>query len=246
MSPLPDPASLVHDSGLSPRSLLQRVVVSEFGETPLEAIEKFLNLEPMPAPDTSKLSPRDVVIAIKSASVGWVDLLMTSGQYQHMPKPPYCPGLEYAGVVLWAGPEAGAVKVGDAVLVDGFLAAVKALGGADVVMDPVGGDRFTDSLRCLRPEGKLLVVGFTAGAIPEVRVNRLLLNNISVVGVGWGAWWMTQPAYLQEQWARLLPSLSDGSLDPLIGNVYPLEQAADALLELDERRALAKVLLRCR
>ena len=139
--------------------------------------------------------------------------------------------------------KAGADEV---VLVDGFLGAVKALGGADVVMDPVGGDRFTDSLRCLRPEGKLLVVGFTAGAIPEVRVNRLLLNNISVVGVGWGAWWMTQPAYLQEQWARLLPSLSDGSLDPLIGNVYPLEQAADALLELDERRALAKVLLRCR
>lgn len=139
--------------------------------------------------------------------------------------------------------KAGADEV---VLVDGFLAAVKALGGADVVMDPVGGDRFTDSLRSLRPEGKLLVVGFTAGAIPEVKVNRLLLNNISVTGVGWGAWWMTQPEYLQEQWARLLPHLSDGSLDPLVGNVYPLEQAADALLELDERRALAKVLLRCR
>ena len=77
----------------------QRVVVSEFGETPPEALEKFLSLEPMPAPDTAKLSPRDVVIAIKSASVGWVDLLMTSGQYQHMLKPPYCPGLEYAGEV---------------------------------------------------------------------------------------------------------------------------------------------------
>jgi NADPH2:quinone reductase len=139
--------------------------------------------------------------------------------------------------------KAGADEV---VLVEGFLAAVKALGGADVVMDPVGGDRFTDSLRCLRPEGKLLVVGFTAGSIPEVKVNRLLLNNISVTGVGWGAWWMTQPEYLQEQWARLLPFLRDGSLDPLVGNVYPLERAADALLELDERRALAKVLLRCR
>jgi NADPH2:quinone reductase len=139
--------------------------------------------------------------------------------------------------------KAGADEV---VLVEGFLGAVKALGGADVVMDPVGGDRFTDSLRCLKPEGKLLVVGFTAGAIPEVKVNRLLLNNISVVGVGWGAWWMTQPSYLQEQWARLLPYLVDGSLDPMVGHVYPLEQAADALLELDERRALAKVLLRCR
>jgi NADPH2:quinone reductase len=134
----------------------------------------------------------------------------------------------------------------DVVLADGFLAAVKELGGADVVMDPVGGDRFTDSLRCLRPEGQLLVVGFTGGAIPEVKVNRLLLNNISVVGVGWGAWWMTRPEYLQEQWARLLPHLESGALEPLVGNSYPLERAADALLELDERRALAKVLLRCR
>ena len=60
--------------------------------------------------------------------------------------------------------------------------AAKQLGGADLVLDPVGGDRFTDSLRSLNPDGRLLVVGFTAGSIPEVKVNRLLLNNISVVG----------------------------------------------------------------
>ncbi len=138
---------------------------------------------------------------------------------------------------------AGADEV---VMVDGFLAAVRELGGADVVLDPVGGDRFTDSLRCLKPEGRLLVVGFTGGTIPEVRVNRLLLNNISVTGVGWGAWWMTRPEYLQEQWARLVPHLESGALQPLVGNVYPLEKAAEALLELDERRALAKVLLACR
>ena len=127
---------------------------------------------------------------------------------------------------------------------DSFLAEAK--GRVDVVMDPVGGDRFTDSVRCLKPEGRLLVVGFTAGAIPEVKVNRLLLNNVSVVGVGWGAFWMRDPAYLQEQWARLLPYLEDGRLEPLLGNTYPLERAADALLELDERRALAKVLLALR
>jgi NADPH2:quinone reductase len=137
--------------------------------------------------------------------------------------------------------KAGADEV---VPVEGFLAAVK--GRVDVVMDPVGGDRFTDSLRSLKPEGKLLVVGFTGGAIPEVKVNRLLLNNISVVGVGWGAWWMSRPEYLQEQWDRLLPALESGALDPLVGNSYPLERAADALLELDERRALAKVVLTCR
>lgn len=138
---------------------------------------------------------------------------------------------------------AGADEV---VLADGFLAAVKSLTdgrGVDLVVDPVGGDRFTDSLRSLAVEGRLLVIGFTAGDIPQVKVNRLLLNNISVVGVGWGAFWMRDPAYLQEQWARLLPFLEDGRLDPLVGNSYPLEQAADALLELDERRALAKVLL---
>ena len=134
--------------------------------------------------------------------------------------------------------KAGADEV---VLADGFLPAVK--GRVDVVMDPVGGDRFTDNLRALKPEGRLLVVGFTGGSIPEVRVNRLLLNNVSVVGLGWGAFWMSQPAYLREQWARLLPYLSSGELQPLLGNSYPLERAADALLELDERRALAKVVI---
>jgi NADPH2:quinone reductase len=115
--------------------------------------------------------------------------------------------------------------------------------GVDIVMDPVGGDRFTDSLRCLAPEGRMLVVGFTAGEIPEVKVNRLLLNNLSVVGVGWGAFWMADPSYLQEQWARLLPHLDSGALVPLVGTSYPLEAASEALLELDERRAKAKVVL---
>lgn len=107
----------------------QRVLVSEFGETPLDAIENHTALVPMPAPDPASLGPRDVIIAIRSASVGWVDLLMTSGQYQHMPKPPYCPGLEYAGVVAWVGAVAGTeAAVGDEVLVDGFLAGPRSLG----------------------------------------------------------------------------------------------------------------------
>jgi NADPH2:quinone reductase len=114
--------------------------------------------------------------------------------------------------------------------------------GVECVLDPVGGERFTDSLRCLAREGRLLVVGFTAG-IPEVKVNRLLLNNISVVGVAWGEYWMNNPGYLQEQWSRLLPLLETGKLVPLVGNSYPLEAAADALRELDERRAHAKVLI---
>jgi NADPH:quinone reductase-like Zn-dependent oxidoreductase/2',3'-cyclic-nucleotide 2'-phosphodiesterase (5'-nucleotidase family) len=106
----------------------RRVVVSEFGATPLEAIAQHTTLDPMAAPEPRTLTPRDVIVAIKSASVGWVDLLMTSGQYQHMAKPPYCPGLEYAGVVAWAGAEVHDVKVGDAVLVDGLLAGPRSLG----------------------------------------------------------------------------------------------------------------------
>lgn len=107
----------------------QRVIVSELGESPLEAIERHTSIVPMPAPDPAQLSPRDVIVAVKSASVGWVDLLMTSGQYQHLAKPPYCPGLESAGVVVHVGPEAaGGVAVGDRVLVDGFLAGPRSLG----------------------------------------------------------------------------------------------------------------------
>jgi NADPH2:quinone reductase len=84
----------------------------------------------MPPPDPAKLAPGDVIIAIKSASVGWVDLLMTSGHYQHLPKPPYCPGLEYAGeVAMITSPGGGdRLQLGEAVLVDGFLAGPRSVG----------------------------------------------------------------------------------------------------------------------
>jgi NADPH2:quinone reductase len=134
----------------------------------------------------------------------------------------------------------------EAIAVEGFKDAAKALTGGrgvDVVLDPVGGDRFTDSLRSLAPEGRLLVVGFTAGEIPTVKVNRLLLNNVDVVGVGWGAFWMHDPSYLAEQWERLVPYLASGALTPPLGASFPLEKAAEALAELDERRATGKVLL---
>lgn len=136
--------------------------------------------------------------------------------------------------------EAGADEV---VLVEGFKDAVKALGGVDIVVDPVGGDRFTDSLRCLKDDGRLLVVGFTAGEIPTVQVNRLLLNNISVVGVGWGAYVLKRAGYVRRQWDELTPHLASGALDPPIGATFGLGDAADALLTLDERRATGKIVL---
>jgi NADPH:quinone reductase len=116
-------------------------------------------------------------------------------------------------------------------------------GGVDVVLDPVGGERFTDSLRSLRENGRLVVVGFTGGSIPEVRVNRLLLSNIEVVGAGWGAYVLSKPdvnVRIGEQIARMI---EQGFVKPIVGERFPLERAADALHALDERRATGKVVL---
>jgi NADPH:quinone reductase len=132
------------------------------------------------------------------------------------------------------------------VLVDGFLGAVKELTdgrGVDVVVDVVGGDLMTDSLRALGPLGRLLVVGFTAGRIPEVRVNRLLLNNIDVRGVGWGAFAMARPGFMRGQWDALLPMIEAGVVDPPVATTYPVEEVARALEDLDQRRVLGKTVL---
>lgn len=128
------------------------------------------------------------------------------------------------------------------VLADGFLEAV-GKASVDVVVDPVGGDRFTDSLRCLHEHGRLLVIGFTAGSIPEVKVNRLLLNNVSVVGVGWGAYALSRPGHVGKEWEAMLPHLRSGALRPVVGATHPLEDAAAALLSLEGRTVTGKVVL---
>lgn len=132
------------------------------------------------------------------------------------------------------------------VAVDGFLEAVRTLTegrGVDVVVDPVGGDRFTDSLRSLAPGGRLLVIGFTAGEIPVVKVNRLLLRDLDVVGVGLGA--SATPTY-QDLWAELLPLIVSGRASPVVTSVLPLERVAEALHLLEERAVAGKVVLRVR
>jgi NADPH2:quinone reductase len=116
-------------------------------------------------------------------------------------------------------------------------------GGVDVVLDPVGGERFTDSLRCLRENGRLVVVGFTGGSIPEVRVNRLLLGNLEVVGAGWGAYVMGKPALNREIGAAVNGMVQDGFVRPVVGQRFPLEQAAEALKAIEQRRATGKVVL---
>ena len=116
-------------------------------------------------------------------------------------------------------------------------------GGVDVVLDPVGGDRFLDSLRSLREDGRLLVVGFTEGSIPEVKVNRLLLKNTSVVGAGWGAYVMGKPELNREIGAALERMVADGVVDPIVGARFPFEQGADAFRLIDDRKATGKVVV---
>ena len=115
--------------------------------------------------------------------------------------------------------------------------------GVDLVLDPVGGDRFTDSLRSLAEDGRLVVVGFAGGSIPEVRVNRLLLGNTEVVGAGWGAYVLNRPSVNAEIGAAIERLIADGYVMPIVGQRFPLELAADALLCIDERRATGKVVL---
>ena len=147
------------------------------------------------------------------------------------------------------GEVAKAAGADDVVLADGFKDAVKELTdgrGVDIVVDPVGGDRFTDSLRSLAPGGRLLVIGFTDGEIPTVKVNRLLLNNVDAVGVGWGAWTMTHPGYLREQWDELEPLLASGEVSAPKPEVYPLERADEAIASLEDRTAKGKVVVKLR
>jgi NADPH2:quinone reductase len=121
-----------------------------------------------------------------------------------------------------------------------------ALGGVDLFIDPVGGDRFTDSLRSLREAGRIVVVGFTGGSIPEVKVNRLLLNNVEVIGAGWGAYVLPKPDVTRQIGAALDELIAGGHVAPIVGATFPLEEAAEALKLLDGRGATGKVVLQTR
>jgi len=115
--------------------------------------------------------------------------------------------------------------------------------GADVIYDPVGGDIFDLSLKCIAFGGRLLVVGFASGRIPSVQLNRVLLKNIAIVGLHWGAYRDHDPAKITDAMRALFALYERGAVLPVISSTYPLSQAAAALDEIASRRSVGKVLL---
>jgi NADPH2:quinone reductase len=129
---------------------------------------------------------------------------------------------------------------------DDFVAIVKDATdrrGADVIYDPVGGDVFDRSLQCIAWEGRLLVVGFASGRIPELAVNRALLKNCSIVGVNWGGYNFVDPEVIRETHAALMALHAAGRIAPLVSEVLAMEDARDATQRLAERDTVGKIVI---
>ncbi len=123
---------------------------------------------------------------------------------------------------------------------------VKALGGADVVYDPVGGELFDASLRCINWEGRILAIGFASGKIPQPPANHLLVKNCSVIGLYWGAYLQRNPQLMHRSLSELLDWYTQGKLKPHVSQTFPLERAKEALVALLARRTTGKVVVTMR
>ena len=115
--------------------------------------------------------------------------------------------------------------------------------GADVIFDPVGGKVLAQSMRCIAWEGRLLVIGFAAGDIPAVPAGLVLVKNISMVGLYWGAYRTHEPKVVTDSLRRLFAWFEEGALRPVISETLPLERAAHAMRQLLNREARGKIVL---
>ena len=120
---------------------------------------------------------------------------------------------------------------------------IKSLGGADVVYDPVGGDQFSDLFRATNPDGRILIIGFASGDIPQIKANHMMVKNISLLGVNWGAYLRFNPNALRESLATLMDWVAKGDLQPYVGNVLPFSQTLDGLEMLRNRKATGKLVI---
>ncbi|GGH48784.1 zinc-binding dehydrogenase [Frigidibacter albus] len=142
---------------------------------------------------------------------------------------------------------AAAAAAGAAVCLDSdsadLRAEVKALGGADVLYDAVGGDAFTALFRAMRPEGRILAIGFASGTVPQIPANHLLVKNVSVMGFYWGAYLGFAPAALKDSLAEVMRWHAEGRIKPHVSHVLPLAQAEAALALLSGRKSTGKVVV---
>jgi NADPH2:quinone reductase len=120
---------------------------------------------------------------------------------------------------------------------------MKALGGADVVYDPVGGEQFTAAFRSCKPEARILSIGFASGDIPQIKANHLMVKNISVMGLYWGAYLTFNPKALTGSLAQLMGWHSEGKITPHVSSVLPLEQADEGMALLRDRKSTGKVVI---
>ena len=138
--------------------------------------------------------------------------------------------------------QAGADHLIDATTED-IRDAVKALGGADVVYDPVGGDQFTAALRACNPEGRILTIGFASGNVPQIPANHLLVKNVDVLGFYWGGYMKFRPAVIIDSLSTLFGWLAEGRIKPHISHMLPLERVEEGLELLRSRKSTGKVVI---
>jgi len=119
----------------------------------------------------------------------------------------------------------------------------KALGGLDVVYDPVGGDQFKSAFRACNPEARILAIGFASGEIPQIPANHLLVKNISVLGLYWGGYLKFRPEVISDSLSTLFGWYADGKLKPHVSHTLPLDQTLDGLDLLRTRKSTGKVVI---
>ncbi len=302
---------------------------------------------PTPAPVAGQVG-----IRVRACGVNFADSLMTRGQYQAQPQPPFIPGFEVAGDIVTVGEGVADFKVGDRVIAmtpqggyaeyvavnvnrcvtlpaamsyeqgaafpivfgtshialwhrarlragetlvvhgasggvgltavaigkqlgatviatanspeklevarqhgadalidtrhEDVRARIKALTGgrgAEVIYDPVGGDLFTASLRSVAFEGRILVIGFAGGTVPQIPANHLLVKNVDVIGLNWPAYAELNPLVMTESFTILLQWYATGAIRPHISALYPLEQTVEALRQVIARKSTGKVVI---
>lgn len=120
---------------------------------------------------------------------------------------------------------------------------MKAIGGADVVYDPVGGEQFTAAFRSCRPEARILSIGFASGDVPHIKANHLMVKNLSVIGLYWGGYLAFRPKALTDSLATLMSWHGEGRLSPHVSHVLPLEKAQEGLELLRSRKSTGKVVI---